>query len=257
MAILVQTMHKNEKIALITGAKGGIGTSLCSAFRSAGYFVVGTDRLQEGDADCDRFICADIAKICKDVAALQRFRDEVMELAHGTGLTVLVNNAAVQITGSLQDIDYADWALSMDTNLIAPAQLTRIFQADLATAGGSVINMASVHAKATKPGFACYATTKSALVGLTRALAVELGGSIRVNAMCPAAVNTPMLREGFDGNEAALARLAYYHPIGRIAEPSEIASVALFLASPDASFVTGAVLDIDGAVLSKLSDPGS
>ena len=95
------------------------------------------------------------------------------------------------------------------------------------------------------------------MVGLTRALAVELGGRVRVNALCPAAVNTPMLREGFANNPDGLDELASFHPVGRIAEPEEIGAIALFLASPDATFVTGSVIDFDGAILSRLYDPGS
>ena len=250
-------MRNDDKIALITGAKGGIGSSLCSAFRAHGYFVVGTDIREEGEADCDAFLVADIAETCRDAAALAKFRDDVLEAGAGRSMSVLVNNAAIQVLGELRDLDYADWALSLDTNLVAPAQLIRAFEKDLADASGSVLNIASVHSKATKPGFSCYATTKSAMVGLTRALAVELGGRIRVNALCPAAVNTPMLREGFANNPAGLEELASYHPVGRIAEPEEIGAVALFLASPDATFLTGSVIDFDGAVLSRLYDPGS
>jgi NAD(P)-dependent dehydrogenase (short-subunit alcohol dehydrogenase family) len=101
----------------------------------------------------------------------------------------------------------------------------------------------------------CYATSKAALVGLTRALAVDLGSRVRVNAINPAAVATPMLLDGFKGKEALYAALGGMHPLGRIAEPAEIAQVALFLASRKAAFITGAAFDVDGGILSRLHDP--
>jgi NAD(P)-dependent dehydrogenase (short-subunit alcohol dehydrogenase family) len=118
-----------------------------------------------------------------------------------------------------------------------------------------VVNIASVHAQLTKPGFAAYATSKSALVGLTRSLAVDLEGVVRVNCISPGATGTPMLVAGFEGREEALSQLGQCHPLGRIAAPEEVARVAVFLASDDASFIDGAVLDVDGGIGARLHDP--
>ena len=115
--------------------------------------------------------------------------------------------------------------------------------------------MSSVHATATKPGFIAYATSKTALVGLTRSLAVDLGPRVRVNCILPAATDTPMLRAGFEGNPQGLAELGAMHPIGRIATPEEVAHVAVFLASKDAAVITGAAFAIDGGIGGRLHDP--
>jgi NAD(P)-dependent dehydrogenase (short-subunit alcohol dehydrogenase family) len=248
-------MRPDPGVALVTGAEGGIGSKLCVAFREAGYAVVATDRLEQRTASCDRFLRVDLDTIVDDEALLHAFRRDVLDAAGERGFSVLVNNAAIQRLGALGDLAFADWSESFRTNVIVPAMLTKAFAADLELAGGSVVNVASVHAEATKPGFACYASSKAALAGLTRSLAVELGGRVRVNAIAPAAVNTAMLQAGFEGSPDKLAELAAFHPAGRIAEPEEVAAVAVFLASRAAGFMTGSVIEVDGGILSRLHDP--
>ena len=148
-----------------------------------------------------------------------------------------------------------DWHDTLDVNLLAPFLLTQALLNNLERGNGSVVNISSVHARATKPGFVCYATSKAALAGLTRALAVDLGSRVRVNSINPAAVITPMLLEGFKGRDDQYAELAKMHPLGRIAEPSEIAQMAVFLASNKASFISGTAFNVDGGILSRLHDP--
>jgi NAD(P)-dependent dehydrogenase (short-subunit alcohol dehydrogenase family) len=140
-------------------------------------------------------------------------------------------------------------------NLIAPFVLIRELLSCLSNANGSVVNINSIHGTLTKPGFVCYATSKAALGGLTKSTAVELGGQVRVNAINPAATATPMLVAGFEDKESALRELGRMHPIGRIAKPEEIAQAAVFLASEQASFITGACLNVDGGMAARLHDP--
>jgi NAD(P)-dependent dehydrogenase (short-subunit alcohol dehydrogenase family) len=246
-------MLGSPKVALITGAAGGIGQALCREFKKNGYLVIATDRVELSGLVCDRFVKSDLQSLCRDEGSLQKFVTEVN--IPEDGLTALVNNAAVQILNKTSEISLQDWRDTLDVNLLAPFVLTQALLSALKKAGGSVINIGSVHAVATKPGFVCYATSKAALVGLTRALAVDLGGRVRVNAVNPAAVATPMLREGFRGKEDRLAALAEMHPIGRIAEPEEVARAVVFLSSSEASFVTGAIFNVDGGILSRLHDP--
>ncbi|MCP9456392.1 MAG: SDR family oxidoreductase [Nitrospira sp.] len=243
------------RIALITGAAGGIGRALCTEFKKSGYRVIGTDVIDVPGLPCDHFVKADLQSISHDEESLKSFVREVAIGAKKDGITTLVNNAAVQILRRTSAISIQDWRDTLDVNLLAPFLLTQALLPHLEKAHGSVINIGSVHAVATKPGFVCYATSKAALVGLTRALAVDLGGRVRVNAVNPAAVVTPMLREGFRGKEDRLAALAGMHPIGRIAEPEEVARAVVFLSSPEASFVTGAIFNVDGGILSRLHDP--
>ena len=121
---------------------------------------------------------------------------------------------------------------------------------------GGVVNIGSIHARTTKPGFVSYATSKAALIGLTQALAVDLGSKgVRVNVVQPAATQTDMLMRGLDGHPEAYDRLAAYHPLERIADPGEIADAVMFLVSANASFITGAVLSVDGGIGVRLHDP--
>jgi NAD(P)-dependent dehydrogenase (short-subunit alcohol dehydrogenase family) len=243
-----------QKAVLITGAVGGIGQSLCQEFQQAGYWVLATDKV-EGDCCCDCFYAIDLARFCQEPT----YRAEVgTQLKHHLGdrhLHGLVNNAAVQELGSTADLTAQAWQLTFNVNLLAPFLLTQLFLPQLSQAKGSVVNIASIHATQTKPGFVCYATSKAALVGLTKSMAVDLGSQIRVNAICPAATATPMLLAGFVGQEAQLQELAQMHPMQRIAEPTEVAKVALFLISDAASFITGAVLAVDGGINARLHDP--
>jgi NAD(P)-dependent dehydrogenase (short-subunit alcohol dehydrogenase family) len=241
---------------LISGCNGGIGSSLVRVFAEKGWAVIGVDRTNAPkNAAVQRFIKADIAEFCDDEAKLSAFADEVRAALGGRPLAALINNAAVQILGSVAALTHQDFVKTMQVNAIAPFMLVRTFLRDLEAAEGSVINIGSVHAQATKPQFAAYATSKSALHGLTRALAVDLGPKVRVNTLAPAATATTMLKAGFEGNAKAFAALEEVHPLKRIAEPDEIARIALFLASKEASFLTGATIFADGGILSRLHDP--
>ena len=139
--------------------------------------------------------------------------------------------------------------------MIAPFLLIQGLLPELKKAKGSVVNIASVHSISTKPGFVCYATSKTALVGLTKAMAVDLGPDVRINAICPGATATAMLLSGFEGKGQEFKQLSKMHPLERIAQPTEIADVALFLLSQQASFITGASLSVDGGIGVRLHDP--
>lgn len=244
-----------KRAVLITGCNGGIGAALVRRFADAGWSVIGVDRTGAPAPGATRVIAADIGEICDDDKKLAAFAMQVRAALGDAPLGAIVNNAAVQILGSVAELSARDFAMTMRVNVAAPYAIVRAFLAELQAAEGAVINIGSVHAQATKPGFAAYATSKAALHGLTRALAVDLGPSVRVNTLAPAATATTMLKAGFDGNEEAFAALEDVHPLKRIAEPDEIARIALFLASPDAAFITGATIYADGGILSRLHDP--
>lgn len=242
------------KSVLITGANGGIGKALCKVFADAGYFVIASDQVT-GDCACDVFIQANIETLCIDPEYRANIFAQVRGYLSEQGLVALVNNAAVQILGKTEEIQVEQWRRTLDTNLIAPFLLVQGLLPELKKAKGSVVNISSVHAISTKPGFVCYATSKSALVGMTKAMAVDLGADLRVNAICPGATATPMLLAGFEGKEEEFQQLSNMHPLERIAQPEEIASVALFLVSQQASFITGASLSVDGGIGIRLHDP--
>ncbi len=243
------------KCAIITGCNGGIGECLAAAFSKAGWRVIGIDKTGAQTNHATAVIKEDIGRFAAESGRLKNVGREIRKLSQDLPIKVLINNAAVQHLGHLSDLDPARISETMNVNLIAPMLLAKEFLPELTTHNGSIINIGSVHAQATKPGFSAYATSKTGLHGLTRALAVDLGPNVRVNTIAPAATATKMLEAGFAENQAAYNALKQVHPMQRIAEPEEIARIALFLASEDATFLTGATVYADGGILSRLHDP--
>lgn len=241
------------KTVLITGANGGIGQALCSSFKEDGYFVIATGRPNVADCDCDQYIQADLYDMVNESDKLDQFRQAVLSSAGK--VDVLVNNAAVQILSSLNTLKLQDFRTTLDVNLTAALALTQAFEDSLTQHKGSVVNIGSIHAQLTKPAFISYATSKAALRGLTRSLAVDLGGRIRVNCIEPAAIETNMLIDGFKGNPEKLDELTAWHPTGKLGQPREIAKAAVFMANSDNEFMTGTILEINGGIAGRLHDP--
>jgi NAD(P)-dependent dehydrogenase (short-subunit alcohol dehydrogenase family) len=244
-----------KRTVLITGVAGGIGAALGTAFRKAGWWVIGTGRKAPGPEVCDVFVEADLDRLAIDDSILADFAAKIRMVCADNPLTALVNNAAVQILAPADKLTARDWQTTMNVNLTAPFRLSQTFLPELEAAGGVILNIGSVHAQATKPEFVAYATSKAALHGLTRALAVDMGKRVRVVCLAPAAISTPMLMAGFEGREEAFSELEACHPSGRIGFPEEVADAALFLTSPQAGFATGSTFWLDGGVLARLHDP--
>lgn len=250
-------MSALRQSVFITGATGGIGLALCQAFARDGYRVIASGRAAPNAnlAGFDYVRC-DLASVGTSADAADAVARQVADLCADAPLFAQINNAAIQILGATEDIALDDFNKSLAVNVAAPFALSQRFAGALAATKGSILNIGTVHAQSTKSGFGAYATSKTAMHGLTRALAVDLGGRVRVNTLAPAATATPMLMAGFDGQPEAFAELSNAHPAKRIAQPEEIADAALFMCSSKAGFMTGATLYMDGGVLSRLHDPG-
>jgi len=248
--------NEPRRYCLITGCAGGIGQSLVKCFSSAGYQVIGTDILAKPDnLDCLIYIQFDVSLIAVDEQYAANFLSSVKRYTGDNGLHVLINNAATQILGGVDSLTRQDWENTLDINLLAPFFLTKLLLTELEAAKGSVINISSIHASLTKSNFVAYATSKAALSGLTRAMAVDLGSRVRVNAIEPAAIETQMLIEGFENNQTELEKLKQYHPIGRIGQADEVAKLAITIASDGMNFMHGACISVDGGISSRLFDP--
>jgi NAD(P)-dependent dehydrogenase (short-subunit alcohol dehydrogenase family) len=248
-------LHKPRRVAVITGAAGGIGKALVKAFSREGYQVIGID-LKKSRMRQAEWITFDLARLHRRTAETQEFFKDLRSLCGGR-LDALVNNAAIQIVKPVVEVGPQDWHQTLTTNLLAPFWLIQSLLPLLRRAHGSVVNIASIHAQLTKPHFALYATSKAALVGLTRSLALELAPKVRVNAVLPGATDTEMLRAGFADRPGDLDDLRSFHPLRIIATPKNIAETVLFLASPASHFTTGASLCVDGGVGVCLPDPGN
>ncbi len=242
--------------ALITGANGGIGQALVRAFDQAGYAVIATDLSAPPDnLPCKYFIKTDLQQTVNDEAYAEGLFAEIRKQLNGSPLKVLVNNAATQILGDVEILTRQDWRTTLDINLLAPFFCTQALLPELEAARGSVINISSIHARLTKREFVAYATSKAALSGLTRSLALELGDRVRINAIEPAAIDTAMLRSGFEGNVEGFLKLDRHHPTQCIGKPEEIAQIAVMIASDKLQFLNGASIQLDGGIGTRLYDP--
>ncbi len=210
---------------------------------------------QPVDFSCWHYLRIDLQCVVSDPTCAAEVTSVIRGFVDGCEVNVLINNAAVQILGGVFSLSLADWHYTLDVNLLAPFLLSQSFLPELELVGGSVINISSIHARLTKANFVAYATSKAALSGMTRAMAVDLGGRVRVNAIEPAAIATDMLKAGFADRLEDYAELERCHPQGRIGTPNEVASLALSLASCDLRFMHGACVGMEGGISGRLYDP--
>lgn len=250
--------EQSKRVILITGAAGGVGQAAVNHFSAQGWRVIGVDR-KERPVDFP----ADGLYLQTDIALPENLEMVFREAARfAPKLDALVNNAAYQIAKPLVETSVEEWDQVMASNLRPVFLSAKLGFALLKAAGGAIVNVSSVHAVATSASIAAYAASKGGVLALTRAEAIEFApDNIRVNAVLPGAVDTPMLRAGFNrghlaagSEEEQLAALARKTVNGRVAKPEEIASVIYFLAdNSQSSFMTGQAVVVDGGATARLS----
>ena len=243
-------MRLEGKTAIITGAGSGFGAAMATEFAREGARVVVNDL----NDNTGRSVVDDIGKAGgeamfhrADVADgddVEGMFDAVMD-AYG-GFDVLVNNAGVpQWNQPLTETDEETFDRIFDVN-VKSIYFTSIHGIPRMTSGSAIIHTASTAAARPRPGLAWYNASKGAVANLTLTMAQELAPDIRVNALCPVATDTPMLDTFLGGDRDKIAAFEATVPMGRLGEPMDVARAAVFLASDDASFLTGVLLPVDG-----------
>jgi len=241
----------NGKVALITGGGTGIGEATAKIFAAEGAQVAITGRRKDVLEGVAKAIVANGGKVLvvagsvTDEAHVQSAVDQTVR-TFGK-IDILINNAAIGVFGTpLHEMTDQAWQDILDTNLTGVFRITRAVIPHMLERGGSIVNVSSVAGLVGIPGLAAYSGTKGALLALTRCLAIDYAKEkIRCNCVCPALVDTPMAADAIadpDMNAMMMAK----HPIGRFGIPDDVARMLLYLASDDASWVTGSLFTIDG-----------
>ena len=240
------------RVALVTGASRGIGGAIAEILAEHGASVVLSSRKQADlDAEAERINsryperAVPIAAHAGRPEELERLVGDVME--RFSRIDILVNNAATNpYMGPVMGAELAAWDKTFEVNLRGVFVLTRlVYAAWLEAHGGAIVNIASIGGLRPGIGLGIYNVTKAGIIMLTRQLAREMGGNVRVNAVAPGVIKT-RFAEALWGNEAILERILAQNPLGRIGMPEEVAAAVLFLASDAASYVNGEVLVVDG-----------
>ncbi len=219
-------MNVKKRTALITGGSRGIGSAIAEKLRADGLEVLTPTR-----AEMDLLSTPSIDTYVRSLKA---------------PVDILVNNAGINIIASLAEIADRDLQDTMQIDLLAPFRLVRaLAPAMMERRYGRVVNISSIWAVVAKPGRTMYSTAKAGLGGMTRSLAVELAPyNVLVNALAPGFVNTELTRR--NNTEAQIDAIGKTIPVGRLAEPEEIAEVAAFLVSEKNSYITGQLIMVDG-----------
>jgi NAD(P)-dependent dehydrogenase (short-subunit alcohol dehydrogenase family) len=232
--------------------------AICRRLASAGFKVIAIDKIAPPETPGMLWIDSDLADLGQDPGAGDVLLASIESALNALGaerICGLVNNAASQVIGPAQTLGLDEFKHSLDVNVMAPFVLARSLYRHLVASLGCIVNIGSIHARLTKPGFCAYSTSKAALAGLTRALSVEWGAVIRVALIEPAAIATPMLAAGFQDNPDAMSALSAAHPANVIGDADHIAHWVHHLLTDTNQFVNGAVINIDGGISSRLHDP--
>jgi NAD(P)-dependent dehydrogenase (short-subunit alcohol dehydrogenase family) len=244
-----------SNLVVITGTSGALGTAIAKRFKQSGYTVCGLDITAKDNANIDLFIEVDLNIFVTDEQMKSEVIAKIMKWAGGNTIRTIVNNAAYQYVSKSPPIDVSEMLKSYNVNVVAPYLLISSLAEQITRSIGCVVNVGSIHARLTKPGFLAYSTTKAALSALTRGLAIDYEDRFRINCIEPASISTPMLEDGFKNYPEMLGELENYHPQKRIATPEEVAEMIYQLNSSKIRFLHGSCIDMSGGIAYRLHDP--
>lgn len=240
----------NGRTAIVTGAASGIGAATVKRLAAEGVKVLAVDRAADGLAGLGDDIATLVADL-GDPEAIDAIAGAAKEM--WGGLDILVNNAGVLPAGSIDELTDAIWESGIAINMLAPFKLSRACLPMLRQSHcARIVNVGSILSRYGDPGLTAYTATKHGILGITRAMAAELGPEgIIVNCVQPGAIMTGMTRDTFAGSPEATEHYTGKSVLGRIGEPEDIGDVITFLSSDDARFITGQGIIVDGGLTLK------
>jgi NAD(P)-dependent dehydrogenase (short-subunit alcohol dehydrogenase family) len=253
-------MKLKNRVVVVTGSGSGIGRACAVEFAVAGAEVVVADINLQGAEETVKQINSgngNAVAFKTDVADPESVKQLVaFTLKTFSKVDALINNAAIQVNKTIEDITFEEWNLQMSINVGGIFLCSKYFLPYLRLTKGNIVSMSSVNGFFVEPMCAGYCTTKAAIIGLTKAMAIDHGNEgIRVNCICPGYIDAG-LAEGYFQSQSdpakARSEAGKLHALWRIGKPEEVARVAVFLASDDASFMTGASVVVDGGFGSGL-----
>lgn len=238
-------MDIEDKVAIVTGGSSGIGKAIVERYAWEGAEVVIADVDREKGEEVAEETGSDFIKC--DVSDFESVENLVEETVERYGkLDIMVNNAGIGAVEGIEDMDVEDYQKIRSIDLDGVVYGCKAAAPHLRETEGTIINMASIYGLVGDVGSTAYNASKGGVVNLTRSVASDLAdGNVRVNSICPGFVDTPMT-EGVQEDEEFMQHIKNQTPLERLAEPEEIASVAAFLASEEASYITGANIPVDG-----------
>ena len=246
------TVHNlNNQVALVTGASRGIGRTIALEFAKQGAIVIGTATSEAGAGVITNYLAAfgglskGVIFDVNDVAGCSALVDHIQK--NYDGLSILVNNAGITQDQLALRMKEEEWDAVIATNLTAVARLSRaVLRGMMKARSGRIINITSVVGSTGNPGQMNYAAAKAGVAGMSRALAREIGSrNITVNCIAPGFIDTDMTKSL---NDQQMAALLSQIPLNRFGIPEDIAAAAVFLASPQASYITGTTLHVNGGM---------
>jgi NAD(P)-dependent dehydrogenase (short-subunit alcohol dehydrogenase family) len=245
----------NGKVVLVTGGAKGIGRGIVERFLEGGAAVALFDIDREAAEQAAGQLGAGgrVLPLIGDVACASDAREAVERtVAQFGALDVLINNAGIDLEGRVDELTEDQWDRQLNVNLKSVFLFSKYAIPHMRGRGGAIVNISSVHAFYAYAGCPAYDASKAGMIGLTRTMALDHGrDGIRVNAICPGYIDTPLLRHWLESTPdpaATMAEVMKAHRLGRIGTPRDIAEAAFFLASDAAGFVSGAYLIVDGAM---------